>query len=326
MQMTMRETDREARAAKAKLSRASTSRLRNGRLLFFMTLPFLGIIFLFSYVPLFGWSFAFFDYKAGFDLLETPFVGLKYFIAPFANEYLRADVLRVVRNTLVMSGLGLTLSTVLPMFYAVFLAEIGRGWYRKAVQTLTTIPHFISWVLVYSVVWALFSLNDGFVNHLLVSLGLTQEPINFLGSSENVWLTMWGYSAWKNLGWSAIMFISALTSIDAEMYEAADIDGAGRFQKMFAITIPCLMPTFFVLLVLAIGNLLNNGMEQYYIFQNAMNKNDIEVLDLFVYNQGIRGSSISFATAVGMLKSLISLGLLFGANRLSKAVRGQSVF
>lgn len=303
-----------------------SSQRRNGRRLFWMTLPFLAIIFLFSYVPLFGWSFAFFDYKAGFSLLKTPFVGFKYFLVPFSNEYLRADILQVLRNTLVMSFLGLTLSTILPMFYAVFLAEISRGWYRKAVQTLTTIPHFISWVLVYSVVWSLFSLNDGFVNHVLLQLGLVTEPIAFLGSGDHVWLTMWGYSAWKNLGWSAIMFISALTSIDAEMYEAADIDGAGRFAKMFSITIPCLMPTFFVLLILAIGNLLNNGMEQYYIFQTAMNKEYIEVLDLYVFNQGIRGSNISFATAVGMLKSIISLILLFSANRLSKSVRGESVF
>ncbi len=296
-----------------------------GKKLFLMTLPFLAIIFIFSYVPLFGWSFAFFDYKAGHKLWDTTFVGLKYFMVPFSNPILRADIVRVMRNTLAMSFLGLVTS-FLPMFFAVFLAEIGSKTYRKTVQTLTTVPHFISWVLVYSVVWSLFSLNDGFVNNLLLQLKLIDTPIAFLGTSKHVWLTQWAYSTWKNLGWSAILYISSLNSIDAMLYEAAEIDGAGRFSKMFYITIPGLMPTFFVLLMLSIGNLLNNGMEQYYIFQTALNKEYIEVLDLYVYNQGIRGNNISYATAVGMLKSIISLTLLFTANWFSKLVRGESIF
>ena len=296
-----------------------------GKKLFLMTLPFLIIIFIFAYVPLFGWSFAFFDYKAGHKLLNTNFVGLKYFMVPFSNSILRADIVRVMRNTLAMSFLGIGTS-MLPMFFAIFLSEIGFRPYRKVVQTLTTIPHFISWVLVYSVVWSLFSLNDGFVNHLLLKLNLVDAPIAFLGTSNNVWITQWAYGTWKNLGWNAILYISSLNSIDSMLYEAAEIDGAGRFAKIFYITIPGLLPTFFVLLMLSIGNLLNNGMEQYYIFQTAMNKEYIEVLDLYVYNQGIRGNNISYATAVGMLKSLVSLTLLFIANWFSKFVRGESIF
>ena len=299
---------------------------RSGFRLFLLTSPFLLITFVFCYLPLLGWSISFFDYKAGFKLFNTPFVGFKYFLIPFANEVLRDDLFRVLGNTIVMSLLNLLVSTVMPMMFAVLLQEINARPYRKMVQVLTTIPHFISWVLVYSLVWAFFSLNDGFVNHLLVDLGVVKDPIPFLGTNKNVWLTQWAYNIWKNLGWSAIMFISALTSIDAEMYEAAKIDGAGRYAQMFHITIPCLMPTFFVLLVLNIGNLLNNGMEQYYIFQTAMNKQSIEVLDLYVFNQGIRGNHISYSTAVGMLKSLISLVLLYSANRLSKTIRGESVF
>ena len=212
------------------------------------------------------------------------------------------------------------------MFFAMFLAEISSSGYRRTVQTLTTIPNFISWVLIYSVVWSLFSLNDGFINNVLINIGLIENRINFLGTSKNVWVTQWAYQVWKSLGWSAIMYISAITSIDEEMYEAASIDGAGRFEKMRYITVPGLLPTFFVLLMLSIGNLLNNGMEQYFVFQTALNKEYIEVLDLYVYNQGIRGYNVSYATAVGMLKSVISLVLLFTANRLSKMVRGESIF
>lgn len=308
-----------------KKKKHSTAKEIGGKKLFLMTLPFLIATFIFSYVPLFGWSFAFFDYKAGHKLLDTNFVGLKYFLVPFSNPILRDDIVRVLRNTLVMSFLGMATS-ILPMIFAIFLGEISSKRYRKAVQTLTTIPHFISWVLVYSVVWSLFSINDGLVNNVLLKFGLIETPIAFLGTSKNVWITQWAYGQWKNLGWNAILYISGLTSIDTELYEAAEIDGAGRFSKMLYITVPGLLPTFFVLLMLSIGNLLNNGMEQYYIFQTAMNKEYIEVLDLYVYNQGIQGNNISYATAVGMTKSIISLILLFTANWFSKLVRGDSIF
>ena len=311
--------------APTKVKREKTAKEKAGFRLFLMTLPFLLIVFIFAYVPLFGWSYAFFDYRPGFKLLDTEFVGLKYFLVPFSNSVLRAEIVRVLRNTMAMSFLGIVTS-FMPMFFAIFLAEISTKWYRRTVQTLTTIPNFISWVLIYSVVWSLFSLNDGFINNLLIRYGLIEDRINFLGATKNVWLTQWAYQVWKSLGWSAIMYISAITSIDSEMYEAAAIDGAGRFNKMRYITVPGLLPTFFVLLMLSIGNLLNNGMEQYFVFQTALNKSHIEVLDLYVYNQGIRGYNVSYATAVGMLKSVISLVLLFTANGLSKLVRDESIF
>lgn len=293
-------------------------RKRDGFRLFLLTTPILIGIFIFSYVPLAGWTYAFFDYKPGIPLADSEFVGLKYFTMLFQNPVQRADMLRVLKNTLGMSFLGL-LGMIFPLLFAVFLAEIRATKYRKIVQTLTTIPNFISWVLVYAAFYALFS-TDGFVNSLFGTSN------NYLASSQNVWLQMWGYQLWKSLGWNAIMYISAITSIDAEMYEAAEIDGAGRFAKMFYITIPFLIPTFFVLFVLQIGNLLNNGMDQYYVFENAMNKESIEVLDLYVYNTGLKNNNIPYATAVGMLKSVISVILVFSANFASKKVRGSAIF
>ena len=136
---------------------------------------------------------------------------------------------------------------------------------------------------------------------------------------------MLGYSLWKGLGWGAIIFLAAIASIDHEQYEAATVDGAGRFQKMRHVTIPGIMPTFFVLLLLSIANFINSGMEQYFIFQNPLNKDRIEVLDLYVYNQGMVGQSVSYATVVSMLKSLVSVALLFFANALSKVVRKESI-
>ncbi|MCI8544171.1 ABC transporter permease [Acetatifactor aquisgranensis] len=298
---------------------------QGGFRLWLLSLPFLILIFLFSYLPLYGWVYALFDYKPGRALLDCKFVGLDNFTRMFADKYALEDIVRVMKNTLGMSLIGIATSG-LPMMFAVFLAEIKSKHYRKAVQTLTTIPNFISWVLVYSVAYAMFSVNDGFVNRLLMDLGILDEGINFLASGKHVWLSMWLWGTWKGLGWSAIMYIAALTGIDQEQYEAAAVDGAGRMQKIWHITIPGLLPTYFVLLLLSIANLVNNGMEQYFVFQNAMNKEYIEVLDLYVYNQGMVGINYSYSTAVSILKSIVSVTLLFVANMSSKLTRGESIF
>ncbi|WP_206093352.1 ABC transporter permease [Paenibacillus yonginensis] len=289
-----------------------------------MSSPLLILVFVFSYMPLYGWIYSFYDYKAGRDLFSTDFVGLKNFKMMFTDHYAVTNILRVMKNTLGMSFLGIVTS-VFPMIFAILLSEIRNLRFRKTIQTLVTIPNFISWVLVYSIAYAMFSTNDGLLNRILINNGIRDEGINFLASGNHVWLTMLGYGIWKGLGWGAIIYIAALTNIDAEQYEAARIDGAGRLKMTWHITIPGLLPTFFVLLLLSIGNLLNNGMEQYFVFQNAMNKDSIEVLDLYVYNQGMVGYDYSFATAVGMLKSVVSVLLLFFANFLSKITRGESV-
>ena len=172
----------------------------------------------------------------------------------------------------------------------------------------------------------LLATDSGIVNHVLRELGLTETGINFLASGKHTWLSMWLYGIWKGLGWSAIVYLSAISSIDQELYEAAVVDGAGRFQKMRYITIPSLMPTFITLLILAIGSFLSNGFDQYYMFQNAFNKDRIEVLDLYVYNKGIVNQNISYTTAVGMLKSLVGLVLLFVSNTLSGKFRENKIF
>lgn len=292
--------------------------------LFLLTTPLLVLVFLFSYLPLFGWSYAFMDYRAGMKLQDTPFVGLKYFQSIFGSSVKLRDIARVMRNTLGMSLLGIVTSP-LPMLFAIMLYEMRSSGYRRVVQTLTTLPNFISWVLVYSVAYSMFSVGDGFVNRLLMRMGIIDSEINFLASRNHVWLTMWAYGTWKSLGWSAVMYLAALAGIDQELYEAARVDGAGRWNVILHIEIPGLMPTFFVLLLLSIANIINNGMEQYYVFENAMNKAYIEVLDLYVYNQGLAGNQIPYATAVGMLKSLVSLVLLTLANLTSKAIRSESI-
>ncbi|MFO7154750.1 MAG: ABC transporter permease subunit [Caldicoprobacter oshimai] len=300
--------------------------MENKYKLFLMILPFVILCFVFSYLPLWGWRYAFYDYRPGASLTRESFVGFKWFTYLFENPATRADIARVLRNTLVMSGLGIATSW-LPMAFAIFLAEIRASKFRKIVQTCTTIPNFISWVLVYSVAFAMFS-TEGFVNAILIDLGIIENGTNYLMSGEHIWLKMWAWGTWKGLGWSAIIYIAGISSIDQQLYEAATIDGAGRFKRMWYITVPGLMPTFFVLLLLSIANILSNGMDQYFVFKNAANKETIEVLDLYVYTLGLGSGgsgNIPLATVVGMLKSLISITLLFGANKVSKLIRGESI-
>lgn len=292
--------------------------------LFLYATPFLALILVFSYFPLYGWVYSFYNYKPGFALTDTPFVGFKWFRSIFANPTQTKEVMRVMRNTLAMSSIGI-LTSILPVAFAILLTEIKHIRYKKLVQILTTLPNFISWVLVYAIAFMMFSVDSGIVNKLMIEWGLQDKGINYLATDSHTWLAMTLWGLWKGLGWGAIMYIAAITSIDQELYDAAKVDGAGRFRMIFHITVPGIMPTYFVLLLLSIANFINNGMEQYFVFQNAINKDHIEVLDLYVYNVGMLGSNFSFATAVSMLKSLISIVLLFFANSMSKLVRGESI-
>lgn len=292
--------------------------------LFLMLFPFLVLVTIFSYLPLYGWRYAFYLYKPGFRLEDCTYVGLYWFQSIISNSYQVDEILRILRNTLGISGLGLLTSVAAPVF-SIFLSQITVKWFRKSVQTLTTLPNFISWVLVYSVAFSMFNVNTGMVNQLLTRLGLVQAPINFLASGDHIWVKMTLWSLWKNLGWNAIMYLAAISGIDQQLYEAAEVDGAGRFRKIWHITVPGLMPTYLVLLIMQIANLINNGMEQYYVFQNAMNKNAIEVLDLYVYNISLLGNNFSFGTAISMLKSIVCVVLLLFANGMAKKIRGESI-
>ena len=179
-------------------------------------------------------------------------------------------------------------------------------------------------MLVFSIAFNVFS-STGAVNTILTDLGLISEPIAFLKSSEHVWFRMWLWLTWKNAGWAAIMYLAAISAIDEQMIEAAKVDGATRMQIIWRITIPSILPTFFVIVMLNIASFLNNGMEQYYVFQNNFNKEYIEVLDLYVYNIAHKGAgNYPLSTAISMLKSIVSIGLLAGANGLSKLIRGEN--
>ena len=291
--------------------------------LFLMYMPFVALVGVFSYLPLLGWRYAFFDYKVGDTLSMDKFVGFKWFTELVKNPATVRDIVNVLKNTLGMSFIGIATSW-LPMAFAIFLSEIKNVKFKRFVQTFTTVPNFISWVLVYSIAFCIFS-TDGFVSSMMVNLGIWSEGQNMLMSGEHTWLKMWAWGTWKGIGWSAIIYIAGISGIDQQLYEAATVDGAGRFQKMWHITVPGLIPTFCVLLLMSVANILSNGMDQYLVFQNATNTTSIKVLDLYVYELGIGKGSIPLTTVVSMLKSVISVTLLFVANKVSKAIRGESI-
>lgn len=319
------ENQQSALVIQKSIGKKRLSSKRDGGKLLLLLLPCLLIVFIFNYLPLWGWSYAFFQYKPGKSLLNSDFVGLKNFTVLFSNPVMFKRLIEVLRNTFAIHGIGYLFSP-LPAIFAIFLNEMHWPKVRRTIQTLTTLPYFISWVVMYSLAFAMFAVDGGFVNNVLLSSGIIGKPTDFLGSKDHVWIVQNLYQIWKGLGWNAIIYLAAISGIDTELYEAAMVEGAGRMRRIWHITVPHLIPTYFVLLIIGIGNFLNTGMEQYLIFSNAMNKPFIEVLDLYVYNLGIGNGLISYATAVGIMKSIVALILLSAANALSKKVRGESVF
>ncbi len=291
--------------------------------LFIMFLPVLLLSFVFAYLPIYGWRYAFYNAKAGDELTSEIFVGWSNFTMLINDPGFSARILQVLRNTLVMSGLGI-ITSWLPIAFAVLLAEVRYTKFQRTVQTLTTIPNFLSWVLVYAVALSIFS-ADGLINNLMSSLTAGYMRTDYLASADHTWLKMLLWGTWKGLGWSAIIYVAGIAGIDQQLYEAARVDGANRFHCIWHITIPGLIPTYMVMLLMSIAGILSNGMEQYLVFSNPYNGNYIEVLDLYVYNLGIGNNQLSVSTVIGILKSLIAVVLLFGANGISKAVRGESI-
>lgn len=271
---------------------------------------------MFHYVPLMGWYLSFIDYKVGQPVFSCEFVGLKFFRMLIGGR----DFPRIMKNTSLFS-LYYMFMLVLPPLFAIMLNELKSKRFGKFTQTAATFPNFVSWVLVYSVFYAVFA-SDGVVNEMLSLFGTKQS---WLSSKKDVYWFQSFVWAWKNVGWKAIIYIAAIAAIDQTLYEAAAVDGAGRLRQIIHITVPGLIPTFLVMFLLAVGSFFKNGLEQYMVFENAIIKKQIETIELYTYNQGLKLLDYSYATAVGMFQSLISIVLLFLANGTSKVLRGESI-
>ena len=303
----------------SKTKAASVTKPRKDYKLLYYALPFMMIVLLFNYVPIFGWIYAFFDYVPGVKLNDSEFVGLEYFKLIFTD----ANVWRSLTNTFIFAILGILFSP-LPMFFAILLNEVKNGPVRKIVQTFTTLPNFISWVIIFSLAFTLFS-SDGLITTMLLKIGIGTEGQNLLGNGDAVYIFQSLLGLWKGLGWSSIIYLAAIAGIDQEQYEAARVDGAGYFRCAIHITMPAMIGTFVVLFILNIGNFLNTGYEQYLLFKNSMTADNIEVLDLYAYRIGLENMDYSYGVAISIIKSVVSVVLVTFANLVAKKARGSAV-
>jgi len=289
--------------------------------LFFMALPFVIFIFMFNYAMLFGWIYAFVDFMPSKPIFQQDFVGLKHFIALFSYG---SRFPLALKNTFIFGALGILVSPV-PLLVAVLLSELPWRKFSRAVQTITSFPNFISWVLAFSLAFMFFSV-EGKITQILIDLGLQKEGYNLLGDPNAVYWFQTLLGLWKGTGWTAIIYLSAIAGIDQELYYSAAIDGANRLQTIWHITIKSILPTFFVLLVLNISGLVSAGFDQYWVFMNTLTIDKLEVLSTYAYRIGIGRAQISQGTAIGIMQSLMSTVLLFTVNRLAKRITGNLVF
>jgi putative aldouronate transport system permease protein len=290
--------------------------------LVFMSLPFVIYVIIFNYAPLAGWVMAFQNYKPKNGLFGSAFVGLDKFRYLFSNEVF----LRVVRNTLAMSFINLFFGFIFSIGFALLLNEVRSIWGKKFVQTISYLPHFLSWIIVAGIVHDVLSMETGVINQMLVGLNIIDEPLNFLAYPKYFWGIVGSSNVWKETGWGSIIYLAAITAISPDLYEAASIDGAGRFKKMLYITLPGIKPTIFILLLINIGNILNAGFEVQYLLGNGLVQGVSQTIDIYVLKYGISLSDYSLGTAAGIFKSCVSILLVFLANRAAKAAGEERLF
>lgn len=278
-----------------------------------------GIVF--YYIPLGGWIMAFQNYKPKNGLLHSQFVGLDKFKFLFSDE----TFLRVIRNTLAMGVLNLVSTFIMAILFAILLNEIRFTFGKKMVQTISYLPHFLSWIIVTGILHDALSAS-GIVNELLKNIGIIDTSINFFARQSFFWPIVAFANVWKETGWNAIIYLAAITSIDPNLYEAASIDGAGRWAKIKNITLPSIKPTIMILLLMNIGNVLNAGFEVQYLLGNGLVKPVSDTIDIYVLTWGISQNDYSLGTAAGIFKSVVAIILIVVANNIAKRTGEQRLF
>lgn len=292
------------------------------RYLYLMSIPFVIWAFVFSYLPLWGWTMAFQKFKPGIPFLKQKWVGLQYFRELFADE----QFYRVLRNTLAMSSMGLVAGFIVPIVFAVVLNEVRVLPLKRFVQTVSYLPHFVSWVVVAGIVTKMLSTDGGVVNDLLVSLHIIDEPIQFMAKGGLFWYIVTASDVWKEMGWNTIIYLAAIAGIGPELYEAAKVDGASRLGQIRHITLPGIRPTIVVLLIMSIGHLIGIGFEKQFLLGNPLVSDYSQVLDLYALNYGLGLGRFSFGTAINIFNSVISVFLLLLANGIFKRTTKESIF
>ena len=317
------------------ISRTTSSKItwlqRNGilhkmfrqRYAYIMLMPALVCTILFSYFTISGWIMAFTDYRVGKSMWKAPWTGLKQFKAFFLDS---GDALAILRNTLVMNVLSIIIGLGMAFIFAILLNEVKWRTFSKLVQSASFFPYFMSWVILYAVIYSMFSMGSGAFNETLVSMGIIKEPSNILGDASYSWFLIVTVNTWCSLGYNSVRFIATIAGIPKELYEACEMDGAGRFARIAYVTIPNMIPTLIVLLIMNSGWIFNSGLDQYFVFTNPTNISTMEVFDYYIYRYGMKLFNYSYATAVGIVRTIVSFMLLIVVNRLSRKYSGKSIF
>lgn len=311
-------------------SKTFMQRLKEERYLQFMA--WCGVVWMlvFNYAPMYGIITGF---KKNYKITEKLF-SLKFLSTPWADNYgfqhfiaflHDPEFANILMNTLGLSVLKLAIGFPLPIIFALLLNEVRHQKFKRYVQTISYLPHFLSWVILGGILTTWLS-DTGFINDLLVRLGFLKEGITYLAYPEYFWGIVIVSDIWKELGWSAIIYLAAIAGIDQELYEAARVDGAGRFRQMISITLPCIKGTVTILLILAVGGLLNSNFDQIFVLWNPLNAPRSNVLDIYVFNVAMRSMRFSYATAIGFFKSIFAFVLLYTTNQLTRRINDVSLF
>jgi len=280
------------------------------RQLIFMSLPLILYVLLFSYVPVWGWTMAFQNYKPAKSFFQQEWAGLRWFKFLFSDP----GFLRVLRNTLAMSLINTSLGFITAIGFALFLNEIKNVGFKRFIQTVSYLPHFLSWIIVTGLVASMLSVENGALNDVLMALGIIKEPILFLSQPKYFWLIVGFTYVWKEVGWNTIIYLAAIAGIDPTLYEAAEIDGCNRWKKMWHITLPGIKATIVIMMIMSVGHILDAGFELQYLLKNGLIQDVAETIDIYVIKYGIQSSNFSLATAAGMFKNVVNVILIFLAN------------
>ncbi|HJB92290.1 MAG TPA: ABC transporter permease subunit [Candidatus Eisenbergiella merdigallinarum] len=300
---------------------ALLKKMKKQRYLLLMVIPGMIWLLVFCYFPMWGCQIAFQNYRITDAIGSSEFVGLKWFIRFFQDN----NFWTVMKNTLGISFLKLAFGFTLPIVFALLLNEIRNVKFKRVVQTISYLPHFLSWVILGGIMITWLS-DTGLLNDVFLALGLIDERTAFLAKPQYFWAISVISEVWKELGWGAIIYLAAIAGIDPTQYEAAEIDGANRFQKLWNITLPEISSTIAILFILQVGNIMGSNFDQIFVLNNALNDPASNVIDMFVYKQGITRANYSYATAIGLFRSVISLLLLVIANKVTEKLEGDALF
>lgn len=297
--------------------------MKTQKYLHMMALPAIIWLVIFCYIPMFGLQIAFKDFMFNQGILGSTWVGLKHFITFFSDPYIE----NVLLNTFALSVMRSVLIFPIPIVFALLLNEVASKSYKRTLQTISYFPYFISWVMIAVMASSWLSPSTGFVNKLLISLGFVKQPYHFLGDPKAFWWIALALEIWKTTGWNSIIFLAAIAGVDQEIYEGAYIDGANRFQRIWYITLPSIMGTIMILLILSLSGMLTSAnLEVSYLLGNPLNVAKSDILATYILRIGISLGRYSYASAVGLLQSLVAFVLLFAANYSSKKATQISFF